>query len=421
MRCQSRGSPRRPLRAWALLALLLGGAAAAPAGDVFDEIVYLVATRYGGDSPLRAAELRREFLPRLQQACAARSECRSDEAAVRTVYRDLIAALGDPHSRYTPSLAGAEAALAGEDGGFGFGAYTRALDAGSPGSGGRVVLRTLPGSPAAYAGLRPGDTVLSANGVPLTGDAGLDAWLRVQSRPAAAVLEYRRPGEAAARSVRLNPAPLPAPRVSGERRGNVGLLWLPQFSPGSAQALHDELRRLGDVSGVVLDLRGNPGGLVSEFLMSAAAFGDVPAITQKSRLLGQVLGFDGRQITVDGRPAHGPGAELARPARYTGPLVVLVDGDSASGAEFLARTLQARPRTAVLGERTAGVGDTVVQFLRLSDGAGLLLTAAQVLQGGERVPAFVQPGVRLPLDPREFARTGRDPQVERALELLRGL
>lgn len=415
MRCPIDPAARRA--GAALLALSLGGAAAAPAGDVFDEIIYQVATRYGGSSPVRAAELRREFLPRLQAVCAGRERCRSDDREVQRLFGDLVDSLNDPHSRYIPLLGAVEAALSGEGGGTGFGLHTRAL-----GSGGRLVLRVLPGSPAAYGGLRPGDTLLSVNRVPLDGEAGLDAWLRVQARAEAATLEYRRPGEASGRSLRLNAAALPAPRVGSARHGDAAVVHLPQFSLGIAQQLHDELRRLGDVSGVVLDLRGNPGGLVNEFLMSAAAFREVSPIVQKSRLFGRSVGFDGRDLTLDGQPQPGLGSTLERRVRFDGPLVVLVDGASASGAEFLARELQARPRTAVVGERTAGVADTSVQFIALSDGSGLSLTFAQMLNAaGERLSAFVEPGVGLPLDLREFARTGRDPQVQRALELLRGL
>jgi carboxyl-terminal processing protease len=131
---------------------------------------------------------------------------------------------------------------------------------------------------------------------------------------------------------------------------------------GVERALTSARKALGrEIGGLVLDLRGNPGGLLDEAVRIADRFLDD----------GVIVTTEGRDHRVtDIERARGPGTE----PEY--PVAVLVDGGSASASEILAGALQDHRRAAVVGTRTFGKG-TVQQVIDLGDGSGLKLTVAR--------------------------------------------
>ncbi|QLG13288.1 peptidase S41 (plasmid) [Deinococcus sp. D7000] len=388
-------------------------APAVTAQDLFDEVIYQLASFYNGPSTLRASDLRRTYLPEVQGLCDAKAQCAPENAY--PVVKRLLANLEDIHTNFVTPAQLAELDRVFTDGQTerkSFGAVTQAL-----GSGGRVVLEVIPGSAAGRAGWRVGDVLRQVNGVPLDGAAGLAAWGRVATQGTPARFTGTRQGQplnttATAALLKLTPV------SQTTRPDGVTVVRLRHFNtPGVAQQVHDALRKVQGTRGVILDLRWNGGGRVEEFLLSAGAFTDPAPLFLKTRVDAAQLGYSAGRYLVNGKVQDQP--RINNPIRYTGPLAVLVDGDTASSAEFLTRTLLGRPDTQVIGEATAGAGDTATLFRPLADGSGLQLTFAKVLDAQqELLGTRILPPVQASLDVQELARTGKDSVVERAAQLL---
>jgi carboxyl-terminal processing protease len=151
--------------------------------------------------------------------------------------------------------------------------------------------------------------------------------------------------------------------------------------------------------GIVLDLRGNPGGLLDEAVEVASSFldgGPVVSYERRGKAPRTLQAFSGGDVTT--------------------PLVVLVDAATASAAEVVAAALQDRNRAVVVGSRTFGKG-TVQEPSRLSDGSGLELTVGRYLTPSGRTIEGVglEPDVAVPAtEPAAVAE-------RRAIEVLTGL
>ena len=130
------------------------------------------------------------------------------------------------------------------------------------------------------------------------------------------------------------------------------------FQRDTAERLDAALAALAPMKALVLDLRDNPGGLLEEAVAVAGRF-----------LAG------GRVVIVRERRDEDVWSASASPT-WTGPLVVLVNGGTASAAEILAGALQDQGRARLVGQKTFGKG-TVQRLVELSDGSGLKLTVAR--------------------------------------------
>jgi carboxyl-terminal processing protease len=280
------------------------------------------------------------------------------EGMLRSAFEELFNHL-DPYSRYmTPEEA--QAARVRRVGQAGLGLRLAA------GRGHEVVLAAvMPDGPAARAGLQPGDRLLAVDGVPVSArDLGL----------AATLLEGPAGGEVALRLQRgrrrfdtlLRRSLVPPDSVHAEQRG--GILWLriDGFSNATDRKLSGALLegiRPGSTRGVVLDLRGNRGGLLGQAVAVASAFLD-------GGLVAQTAGRhpDAARIWQAGGPDLAEGV----------PVVVLVDGRSASAAEIVAAALSDRGRAVVVGSATMGKG-LIQVVVPLPNGGDLLVTWSRVL------------------------------------------
>ncbi|MDO4263323.1 MAG: S41 family peptidase [Deinococcus sp.] len=417
------GSAAR-LLAGALLLTPVAAAAPQPeqepsvsAQDLFDEVIYELGLNYGGPSQARAQDLRERFLPRVQALCAGQSLCPSK--AVYPLIGELLRALNDDHTNFfvPGEWTARELESSGQASSLSFGLVTRLM----PGQG-ILVTEVLPGSPAEQAGLHAGDLLTHLGRLPLLSEwAG--AKLGAAGRAGrAAELSYSRAGRPA--QVSLSGAEFVAPAVSLDMLANrTALLRLRHFdAQGVAQDLHDALRRAQQEGAerAVLDLRGNPGGLLSEAVLSSGAQTQPAPLLDVERSLSTLHSYDGGRYLIDGKAQRGQ--RVFKPQRFTGPLAVLVDQDSASGAEFMARDLLSRPQTVVLGQPTVGVGDSATQLLPLADGSGLQVTVSRMqTANGQPLSARVQPQVPVKRDDAAFARTGQDPELAAALRALDGL
>ncbi|MGD9589803.1 MAG: S41 family peptidase [Pyrinomonadaceae bacterium] len=229
------------------------------------------------------------------------------------------------------------------------------------------VISTFPGSPAARAGLRFGDRILGVNGQDMRGctpDA-VRAAVRGQSGTRVAMTVERADGRKiekleVRRELVKEPA-VPAGIVLGRNTGYIDL------TKGFSNATFNEfeaalggLRRRG-VTSLILDLRGNGGGILQQAVKVAEKF--LPA--------GSTI------VSQRGRYPSEDRVWRAERNKYEKlPLVVLVDSDTASAAEVLAGTLQDNDRAVLIGQKTFGKG-LVQSVLDLPAGAGLTLTAAR--------------------------------------------
>jgi carboxyl-terminal processing protease len=264
---------------------------------------------------------------------------------------------------------------------------------------GRIeVTKVRAGSPAATAGIRPGDLLRSVDGEKTDGRAVTEvvSLLRGDATDAPAGTAVRLGLERGTRAwtETLRRAQLSTDPVTvRELDGRVTVIKVATFTKDSGHQVREAVRRSPPGAGIVLDLRGNSGGLVSEAVTAASAFLDG----------GLVATYD-----VDGeqRALHAePGGDTTR------PLVALVDGGTMSAAELLTGALQDRGRALVVGSRTFGKG-SVQMPSRLPDGSVAVLTVGHYRTPSGR--AVDGRGITPDLEADEGA-------LQRAETVLRGL
>ena len=228
-----------------------------------------------------------------------------------------------------------------------------------------IVLQTLPGTPSAKAGLAPGDEILSINGY-IINRLDLDqlTQLLTQSRQQQAQLDVRRPGSARTMQLVLTPEELQSPSV--ERvffvGAGVGYIRVSSFEEKTSAQLKEAIEKLGGdrLAGLVLDLRNNPGGLVTAAVETASLF----------------LRPGQKIVTVRGR--HVPEKSEAAPpgaAPYGFKLAILINEKTASASEIVTGAMQDHDRATIIGQASFGKG-LVQSVFPLTEGTGLALTTA---------------------------------------------
>ncbi len=283
----------------------------------------------------------------------------------------------DPHSTFL-APADADALQDRAEGRFmGVGIALLDTDAGV------VVGRVVPGSPAALSDIRVGDQLLSVDGA-LTQTAEGAAALLPGARGTPVVLVLDRDG------VLLEPTVV---RDEVLEIGVAGALFEPgwgyvrvdrfyrRVTEDTQRALAELEAAGGPLRGLVIDLRGNPGGLLEEAVAMVDLFLDRGVIVE-------TRGRDGRVLETHS-------ATEDPPARIE-DLVVLIDGGSASASEIFAGTLQARRRARLVGSATYGKG-SVQKVYRFEDGAALKLTIARYHVAGDAPlpPEGITPDVQI--------------------------
>jgi carboxyl-terminal processing protease len=227
---------------------------------------------------------------------------------------------------------------------------------------GRMALAPFPGSPAERAGLRKGDVLTAVDGERVTDRAtenDVSAQLHGQ-RGTQVTVTISRP-TVSALDVTITRERIETPSVSWRlERAGIGYLGLERFTERTDAELADALLALerAQASGLVLDLRSNAGGLVDSAVAVAGRFLDEGAIVlhQRSRTGDQTF--------------------YARSTDRTAlPLVVLVDGQTASAAEIVAGALQDHGRAPLIGNETFGKG-SVQEVHPLSNGSSVHVTSA---------------------------------------------
>lgn len=289
-----------------------------------------------------------------------RREYTSPDQAYSAI-RQALRSLGDPYTRFlTPKqFDDLTAQTTGEMSGLGI-----RLEV-NPQTQTLTVVEPMENSPASEAGILPGDRILRIDDKPtalmsldqateaIKGEEGTEVTLQL-SREQRGIFE-----------ITLTRANVEVPvlhySIKDEGQMKVGYMRLDEFSSHAAEQMEEAIEALEieEVEGFVLDLRGNPGGLLFASVDIARMWMETGAIVK----------------TID-RQGGDREYSANRTALTTLPLVVLVDNYSASASEILAGALKDSGRATIVGTRTFGKG-TVQSVHSLSDGSGLAVTVSR--------------------------------------------
>jgi carboxyl-terminal processing protease len=270
------------------------------------------------------------------------------------------------------------------------------------------VVEVFKRSPAARAGIKVDDLIVSVNGRSIAGASSDLSTAKIKGPAGTEVtLGVLRPSSGKTRRLTIERAEISTPvvesslrRVGGERLGYVRLTGFSEGAHGPLRGAVARLERHG-AQGIVLDLRGNPGGLLTEAVLTSSVF----------------LPKGEKVVSTDSR------SEGSRVYRAAGdpvprrPMVVLIDRGTASAAEILASALADHRLATVVGTRSFGKG-LFQNVLGLSNGGELDLTVGEFFtaDGISLAPRGIQPDVRAMDNPR----TKVDEGLRRALRVLAG-
>ena len=314
--------------------------------------------RVGAFTAYEGAQLFESVFRRIQNEYV---DAVSDSALYRKSVDGMLYELRDPYSTFLPPdrFARLNETTSGNYAGLGVEVDLR--------DGWLIVVAPMPGGPAERAGLQPGDRIIEINGKPTKGWTNEEASKVLRGRAGTTVaLKVERPGVS-------NPIDLKLQRMtihqSAVRRASllgdgVGYIDLKAFSDSTAKELNNAIASLlaRGMKTLVLDLRTNPGGLLNQGVRVSDLF----------------LNPGQKIVSMRGRlpEANREYADTAKQRWAQLPLLVLVDGRSASAAEIVAGALQDHDRAVIIGTPTYGKGSAQSIIPFGSDG-GLKITTAR--------------------------------------------
>ena len=260
-------------------------------------------------------------------------------------------------------------------------------------------------SPAKEAGLREGDIITAVNGRSIAGEDAELATAEIKGKPGTEVtISVLRPSSGRQRDYRLTRRELTVPAVEASiKRANgkpVGYLRLLGFTQGAHAELRNEAERLYEqgAEGLVVDLRGNGGGLLTEAVLTSSVFVE-----------------DGVIVSTKGRTQDDQTFEAAGDALAERPMVVLINGDSASASEIFTAALRDAGLATVVGERSFGKG-VFQEILTLENGGALDLTVGEYLtREGESLAGN---GIEPEVPAKDLPATKVDEGLRKALDQL---
>jgi carboxyl-terminal processing protease len=312
----------------------------------------------------RTGQLPEEFDPLieawilLQENYVNQSALDAEELAQDAIY-GMINALEDPYTTYYNNYEEFYSFLEGTY--EGIGAYV------SEENGSVVIVSPIKGSPAELADIRTGDVILEIDGESAAGITVTEAVMKIKGPKGTTVtLLILHKGENDPVEIQIVRDEITMPSVDYESLpDDIGYIWIAQFTSSTLTEFQEALNKaISDSSrGLILDLRGNPGGFLTVVADIADEFLDSGIILYEAN--------DNLEIFKESEASPGG---LATDI----PLVVLVDGGSASGSEVLAGALQDHGRATIIGTQTYGKGSVNLP-LELSDGSALYITSCRWL------------------------------------------
>jgi len=268
------------------------------------------------------------------------------------------------------------------------------------------VAQVFKGSPAEGAGIEVGETIVSVDGKSIAGLDSNVATARIKGPEGTEVtVGVSSPKGGKTRQVRLTRAQISLPVVSRRLKTvdgkKLGYARLAAFSEGSSVALRRAVRRLqrGGAQGLVLDLRGNGGGLLEEAVLNAGIF--LP---------------EGETVVSTDSRSQGHAVYKTKGGNLPAlPIVVLIDRNTASAAEILTAALADDAGAETVGTRSYGKG-VFQQEIGLSNGGALKLTVGEYFtpDGTNLAGKGIHPDVQAP----DLPGTSRDEGLERAFGVL---
>jgi len=281
------------------------------------------------------------------------------DALSQAAIKGMMEALDDPYSAYLDAEA-YQLSLTNLEGKFeGIGAYVGVKDEQI------MIIAPIADTPAAKAGIKPGDIILEIDGKPTSEMSLAEAVIYIRGPKGTSVrLLTLHQGETEPENIEIVRGEIEVPSVHFEMQGDIAYINITYFSERTDEELSPMLESITEeaATGVILDLRSNPGGLLQTVVDVA------------SRFLKEGIVVD----VVDNQGEHTTSAVESKGATIDLPLVVLVDSYSASGSEVLAGALQDYDRAVIAGTRTYGKGSVNIMH-QLKDGSGLYITTARWL------------------------------------------
>jgi carboxyl-terminal processing protease len=322
----------------------------------------------------------------------------------------LLNALDDPYTRFVDPEAYADLRKENEGTFEGIGATL----AGAPNKDGYIrVAKLVPNGPAARAGLKRGDLIAAVNGKSIKGMT-TDSAVKIIRGPSNTVVRLGviRAGQPNQVEIAITRAPVEYPVVEYSMKpGGIGYINLLQFNEMADSKLYQAVKDLSDkgMKGLILDLRGNPGGLLEV------------AISTVSRFVPQ---DHGAVIIVESGERE---VRKTDPRKYLGgkwPLVVLTNRTSASASEIVAGAVKDNHAGTIIGTTTFGKG-LVQTVLPLEGNAAVLITTAKYLTpSGKDINRSreqrggVDPDIKVEVTEQQFL-SKQDPQLKKAIEVLK--
>ena len=239
------------------------------------------------------------------------------------------------------------------------------------------VVSPIDDTPAHRAGLQPGDLISHLDGEPIMGMTLADAVEKMRGKPDTEIRLTIRRGEQQPFDVTLTRDVITIESVRSRLEGDIAYIRITTFSQQSESGLRNALDKLRKeaprgLSGIVLDLRNNPGGLLDQAIAVSDAFLD-----------------QGEIVSTRGRDKESAQRFNASPGDITDglPIVVLINGGSASASEIVAGALQDHKRALIMG--TASFGKGSVQTIQPISGHGAirLTTARYYTPSGKSIQA----------------------------------
>ncbi len=230
-----------------------------------------------------------------------------------------------------------------------------------------TVLKPMPGTPAWNAGIKAGDRIVRIEKESTVNMMLNDAVNRLRGDPGTNVEVWIQRGDAQPKKFTLRRDVIQVRTVPAQAllKGNVGYVKLTQFAGNSTEEMRkalDDMKSKGPLTGIILDLRGDPGGLLDQAIKVADEFVESGTIVS-------TVGYANKQREEKrANPGNQPHV----------PMAVLVDGGSASASEIVAGALKNLDRAVIIGSRTFGKGSVQVLYDN-DDGSALKLTIAQYL------------------------------------------
>ncbi|MDH3503597.1 MAG: S41 family peptidase [Nitrospirota bacterium] len=306
---------------------------------------------------------------------------------IQGALRGMLAGL-DPHSSFmTPDMfKEMQVETKGEFGGLGIqiGVKNNRL----------TVISPIEDTPAFEAGIQPGDTIIKVDDKPTKDLTLMEAVQHMRgARGTSVELTIEREGLENPLVFTLKRDIIKIQSVRSKLlEGNVGYVRLSQFQEATVDDLSTELEKLvsKNIQGLILDLRNNPGGLLT------AAVGVSEQFLESGRLVVSIQGRNGKKDEYRAR---------ANSKNYQYPMIVLVNHGSASASEIVAAAMQDWGKAVVIGTTTFGKG-SVQTILPLSDGSGLRLTTAKYFTpNGKSIHSIgVQPDIVIDPKPAQLAK-----------------